>query len=201
MYLSTILIFCPHGVSISTCKYAGDCTQYELVPTGSDSHIQVVLDNLEAWAVQIKMEINAKNSKEMWISFRKSQELQAPEAIRIRNSEIERVKVFKLLRVHVQSDLKWIAHINKIVARASKQLYFLCVCHKADLPTEVGLTTYIIKIRPPLEYASPIWGGIPNYLAKDIQRIQDRSMDILGLARETIESLSVRRDKQTGKAF
>ena len=56
-------------------------------------------------------------------------------------------------------------------------------------------------ISPLLEYASPIWGGIANYLAKDIQRIQDRSMDILGLARETLQPLSVRGDKQTGKAF
>ena len=74
----------------------------------------------------------------MWVSFRKSQELQATEPIRIRNSEIERVKVFKLLRVHVQSDLKCIAHIDEIVARASKRLYFLRVCRKANLPTEVG---------------------------------------------------------------
>ena len=58
----------------------------------------------------------------MWISFRKSQELQAPEPFRIRNREIERVKVFKLLGVPVQSDLKWIAHIDEIVARASKRL-------------------------------------------------------------------------------
>ena len=81
---------CPHGVSISTCKYADDCTQHELVPTGSDSHTQVKMGNLEAWAVRNKMEINAKKTKEMWVSFRKSQELQAPEPIRIRNSEIER---------------------------------------------------------------------------------------------------------------
>ena len=27
---------CPPGVSISTCKYADDCTQYEVMPTGSD---------------------------------------------------------------------------------------------------------------------------------------------------------------------
>ena len=125
----------------------------------------------------------------MWISFRKSQELQAPEPFRIRNREIERVKVFKLLGVPVQSDLKWIAHIDEIVARASKRLYFLRVCRKANLPTEVGLTTYITRIRPLLEYASPIWGGILNYLAQDIQRIQDRSMDILGLARETLETV------------
>ena len=94
----------------------------------------------------------------MWISFWKSHELQALEPIRIRNSEIERGKVFKLLGVHVQSDLKWIAHIHEIVARASKRLYFLGVslCRKTNLPTEVGLTTYITKIRPLLEYALPI---------------------------------------------
>ena len=123
------------------------------------------MGNLEAWAVWNKIEINAKKTKEMWISFRKSQELQAPEPFRIRNREIERVKVFKLLGVPVQSDLKWIAHIDEIVARASKRLYFLRVCRKANLPTEVGLTTYITRIRPLLEYASPIWGGILNYLA------------------------------------
>ena len=70
--------------------------------------------------------------------------------------------------------------------QASDFTFFVfAVCLKANLPTEVGLTTYITKIRPLLEYASPIWGGIPNYLAKDIQPIQDRSMDILGLTRET----------------
>ena len=47
------------GVSISTCKYADDCIQYEPVPTGSDSHMQVVMGNLEVWAVRNKMEINS----------------------------------------------------------------------------------------------------------------------------------------------
>ena len=54
---------CPPGVSISTCKYADDCIQYEPVPTGSDSHMQVVMGNLEAWAVRNKMEINAKKGQ------------------------------------------------------------------------------------------------------------------------------------------
>ena len=96
VFVNDIYDCCLPGVSISTCKYADDCTQYEPVPTGSDSHMQVVMGNLEAWAVRNKMEINTKKIKEMWISLRKSQELQAPEPIRIRNSEIERVKVFKL---------------------------------------------------------------------------------------------------------
>ena len=70
----------------------------------------------------------------MWVSFRKSQELQAPKPIRIRNSEIERGKVFKLLGVHVQSDLKWIAHIDEIVARASDFTFFVFAVKQTFLP-------------------------------------------------------------------
>ena len=55
-------------------------------------------------------------------------------------------------------------------------MVYLFVVKQTQLPTEVGLTTYITKISPLLEYASPIWGGIPNYLAEDVQRIQDRSI-------------------------
>ena len=66
MYLSTISMTVGFpGVSISTCKYADDCTQYELVPAGSDSHMQVKMDNMEAWVVRNKMEINTKKTKEM----------------------------------------------------------------------------------------------------------------------------------------
>jgi hypothetical protein len=28
----------------------------------------------------------------------------------------------------------------------------------------VGLTTYLTKIRPILEYCSPVWGGLPIWL-------------------------------------
>ena len=132
--------------------YADDCTQYELVPTGSESHMHDVMVKMEVWAEWNKMEINAKKTKEMWISFKKSQQIHAPSSIRVGNEELERVEVFKLLGVHVQRDLKWNTHIDGIVT-------------KANLPTEVGLTTYIKKICTLLEYASPIWGGIPNYLA------------------------------------
>ena len=91
--------------TVNTCKYADDFTQYELVPTGSDSHMQEVMDKLEACAAdRNKMEINAKKTKEMWIRFRKPQSIEDPRSIRIENEELMRVEVFKLFGVHVQSD-------------------------------------------------------------------------------------------------
>ena len=148
-----------------------------------------------------QMEINVQKTKEMWKSFRRTQQSQAPSLISIGNEVLEREEVFKLLGVHVQRDLKWNVHINGIVARANKRLYVLRVCRKANLPTEVGLTTYITKIRPLLEFASPIWGDLPKYLADDLQRIQNRAMDIPGLSRDALQPLDGRRDKHTVQAF
>ena len=35
-------------------------------------------------------------------------------------------------------------------------------------PTDVGLTTYITMIRPLLEYSSPVKGGLPSFLADEL---------------------------------
>ena len=43
-----------------------------------------------------------------------------------------------------------------------------------------GTTVYRTKIRPLLEYASPVWGGLPDYLANEFKRVRNRSLDIIG---------------------
>ena len=40
------------------------------------------------------------------------------------------------------------------------------------------------KIKSVLEYAAPIWSGLPQYLAGEIENIQNRSMNILGVPRD-----------------
>ncbi|CAB3995027.1 RNA-directed DNA polymerase from mobile element jockey, partial [Paramuricea clavata] len=70
-------------------------------------------------------------------------------------------------------------------------------CRKSFLPPEIGLLTYTSKIRPILEYASPVWGGIPKYLEAEIERVQQRSLRILGLEKDTLPTLKERRDKAT----
>jgi len=66
--------------------------------------MQVALTHLERWAVQNKMELNDKKTKDMWITFKKSCPIPAP--ISIGPTELERISEFKLLGVHVQNDLK-----------------------------------------------------------------------------------------------
>ena len=56
------------------------------------------MTHLESWAVQNKMELNAKKTKDRWITFKKS--CPTPPSISIGPTELERVSEFKLLGVY-----------------------------------------------------------------------------------------------------
>jgi hypothetical protein len=81
--------------------------------------------------------------------------------------------------------------------KANKLLFLLRECRKSSLPPEIGLLTYRTKVRPILEYALPVWGGIPKYLETEIERVQQRSLRILGLEKDTLPTLKERRKKAT----
>jgi hypothetical protein len=81
----------------------------------------------------------------------------------------------------ISSHIHTTSHIKEITRTGNRRLCHLRQCRKADLPTEVGLATYCTKIRPLLEYAVPVWGGLPHYLENDLERIQRRSLRIIGL--------------------
>ena len=72
---------------------------------------------------------------------------------------------------------------------------------KSHLSTEVGLTTYTSKIRPILEYASSVWGGLPGYLQSEAEKLQRRSLRILGLNSDFLPPLETRRNKATSREF
>ena len=91
--------------------------------------------------------------------------------------------------------------ISSIVSKACKRIHSLRVCRTVHLPRDIGLTTYITKIRPVLEYASPVWGGLPIYLEEDLQRVQNRCLNVIGPPRDTVESLVTRRQTLTRKEF
>ncbi len=118
----------------------------------------------------------------MWISF--TDAIPEPPRLRIGNEFKERVNVFKLLGVSFQNNLKWNAHVEEITRKANKRLCHLRECRKSQLPVEVGITTYQSEIRPILEYASPVWAGLPNYLQHEIEQVQSRSLRILGLEKD-----------------
>ena len=186
----------PEQSRVNTGKYADDCTMDTSVNAGEPSSLQRALDAAQGWAEENKMKLNAKKTKDMWINFT---ERPAPPSLQLEDVNIERVDSFKLLGVWFQNDLKWNKHIEEITRKASKSLYCLRECRRAKLPVEVGLTTYLSKIRPVLEYGSPVWGGLPQYLMEELERVQRRSLQIIGLPHDYLPTLDERRNKAVAR--
>ena len=189
----------PDGLSINICKYADDCTQDEVVSQGSSSHMQEALEAVQEWSNRNKMTINSKKTKDMWICFNTA--IPASEPLVIGNEVVQRVNSHKLLGVWHQNNLKWNCHVKNIVTKANKRMFSLRECRRANLPPEVGIACYESKIRPVLEYAAPIWGGLPQYLIDEIESIQNRCIKILGTSRCNFETLEQRSAHLTVKEY
>jgi hypothetical protein len=76
----------PNHLDINTHKYADDCTQDEVIPYGSTSNMQGVLDAMNDWALRNKKKLNAKKTKGMWICFKN--EIPEPLSLMIGNDTI-----------------------------------------------------------------------------------------------------------------
>ena len=191
IHINDLEDFVPEHLKANTYKYADDYTLDIIVSAGEESTMPGVLDAVQRWAVDNKMSLNSEKAEDMWVSFRAVPE---PPALHLNDANIEKVKTFKLLGTWLQDDLKWNQHIEEITRKASKRLFCPRECRRAHLPAAVSLTIYTTKIRPLLEYASPVWGGLPWYLAEELESLQRRSLRILGLPKDHLPALADRRD-------
>ena len=129
-------------------KFIDDTTLTEtLLNRPYTSIMQTYVEQLEAWTANNHMIINTNKTKEMLLGpLSKS----SPDELLIGQVKVERVAGFKLLDIHITSDLKWNTHIDKICAKASTRLYFLKQLKRAGLAADQLCHFYLSAIRSTL---------------------------------------------------
>ena len=86
----------------------------------------------------------------------------------------------KILGIHFSSDLSWNLHIEQIVFKASKRLFFLRVLKRSGIHQSSLIQVYTTCIRPVLEYGCQVWNyNSPDCLKEEIERIQMRTLRII----------------------
>jgi hypothetical protein len=162
----------------SRWKYVDDTTLSETVAVNDQSVLQITLDGTNSWCEENDIVLNARKCKEILICFwKKKPNFQQ---LTVNDYPVEQVKSAKLLGLMLSSDLKWNEHVAYIVKKSSRRLYMLRLLKRAKADTKTLITVYISFIRPILEYCNQIWHfNIPEYLSKDIERIQRRTLKII----------------------
>ena len=147
------------------------------------------MDTIQSWSENNRMRINAKKTKEMLISFQKLQKDIPP--VIVDGQVLERVDCVTLLGVKINNKLTWDEHVEHIVKKAQKRLFSLTLLRRSKVAPKDIVNIYCAKIRPVLEYASPVWhGGLTDEQSCAIEYIQERALRIAHPGMEYKDALS-----------
>ena len=112
-------------------KYVDDTTTSEVVVKGTSSNSQLIADTIVQWSFENRVKLNSEKCKELRISFAKNKTQLAP--IVVNNQELECVESTKLPGVTISHNLTWNMHIDQIIKKASKRMYFLIQLKRANV--------------------------------------------------------------------
>jgi len=88
--------------------------------------------------------------------------------------------LLKLLGLHLDANFSWRSHIEAMLSKATKRLYFLKLLKHAGVPCAQLQHFYVAVIRPISEYAAPIWHHLlTNCQSDQIEAIQKRAINII----------------------
>ena len=158
--------------------FVDDTTSFEIVGKDKSRLMQSMDDEASLWSNDNMFQIQPKKCKEMRISFKKIPGIY--ENITIHGKTIDIVRSVKILGVTLQSNLKWDEHINNIVKKASKRLYFLSQLKRAKVSSNELVNFYVTCIRSLLLYSCQVFHfNLPEFLNIMLKRIQKRAMNII----------------------
>ena len=161
-------------------KYVDNTTIFEVVQRSQNSDLQRLIDDLSRQVAINGFYLNEGKCKELRISFSRSPPDFDPECIH----------KAKMLGVTFSVDPKWNAHVDEIVKKVNKRLYFLRQLKRAQVKSKELVLFYITCIRSVMEYACALFhSSLPQYLSLDLERCQKRALRIMFPDKEQCQRL------------
>ena len=170
-------------------KYVDDTTISEVVQRSQNSDFQRLVDDLSRQVAINGFQLKEGKCKELRISFSRSPTVFDP--IVVNSKELECVHKGKTLGVTFSVDLKWDAHVDWIVKKVNKRLYFLRQLKRAQVKSKELVLFYLTCIRSVIEYACALFhSSLPQYLSVNLERCQKRALRIMFPDKEYDEALA-----------
>ena len=164
--------------SVPLLKFADDTTLVGLVSDSDESEYRHEVSSLVSWCDTHNLQLNASQTREMIVDFRKRKNPLAP--IIVNGDSIERVDCFKFLAT-VSSDLAWVNNTGAVVKKAQQRLFFLHQLKKFGLRREILVQFYRSAIESILTFSICVWfGGISQCQRGRLDRVVKTASKIVG---------------------
>ncbi|KAK0142983.1 Multiple C2 and transmembrane domain-containing protein 1 [Merluccius polli] len=153
---------------VKLLKFADDTTLIGLISDGDESAYRWEADHLVTWCHRNNLELNALQTVEMVVDFKKNSASPAP--ITLCDSTIDTVESFHFLGIIISQDLKWELNISSLIKKAQQRMYFLRQLKKFNLPRTMMIHFYSSIIESILTSSITIWYAAAT--AKNKGRLQ-----------------------------
>lgn len=111
-------------------KYIDDTSAAAVIPKDCHSFIQNGVNQLEAWSVQNKLQLQVPKRKELLFQFRR---VRSPfHCIVLRSGIVQLVDHAKVLGLTISDDLKWSKHVATMIKKLNKCKYFIIELKRAS---------------------------------------------------------------------
>lgn len=207
-WLFILMINDLHLTGFQNWKYIDDTTISEIVPKSQHSTIQFAANDLEAWTLLNKFQLQVPKCKELLIQFKR---VRSPfPSVNLCSGNLDLVQHAKILGLTISDDLKWNKHIAEIIKKTNKRMFFIVQLKRAKIPAKEIINFYCTCVRPVLEYSCETFHfALPNYLSDELERVQKRVTSIIfpgilyseRLQKSGLSLLSDRRLKACSKLF
>lgn len=176
----------PHMYADDTILSAASTSTVEL-----QDKINIDLSHIKNWLLANKLSLNVTKTEYIFFGTDfKLSNLGKVLPVMIGEKEIKRVETTKHLGVHLDENLKWNEHIDKLCAKVSRAVNGLKQA-RDYVPISILNIIYKSLIQPIFDYCDIVWGNLDKGLAIRIQKLQNRAARIITFQGYDIRSADI----------
>ena len=139
-------------------------TVSETIRKGEPSVAQLAVNEVNDWSKKNLFQLNNEKTKELIINFCHAQVSISPTLYKD-GTPIAPVSSVKLLRLTINSKLTWNDHVEDLVKKTSRKLYFLAQLKRAKVPVSDLIAYYCACTRSAIDYSCPVhYHALSRYL-------------------------------------
>ncbi|KAI3370902.1 hypothetical protein L3Q82_007411 [Scortum barcoo] len=113
-----------HLEKAGSTKFSDDSAVVGLITDGDDREYRGLIQDFADWCLRNNLQINAGKTKELVVDFRRRSH-SPPAPVSIQGMDIDTVKSYKYLGVHLNDSLDWSDNTNALVKKGNSRLFLL----------------------------------------------------------------------------
>ena len=174
-------------------KFSDDSAIVGFITDGDDREYRELTQDFVEWCQRNCLQINAGKTKELVVDFRKSKH-SPPVPVNIQGMDIEIVKSYKYLGVHLNNKLDWTDNTAALYRKGQSRLHLLRRLRSFGVQGELLRTFFDAVVASAIFYGVVCWGSSISIAdRKRLNKIIRKSSSVLGCPLDPVEVVGDRR--------